>query len=540
MTAESICPLDTLNLLIDDFFTYIHPLCPFPHEPSFREAWKRREDLSNKSFLALLASMIAALVASFPRKPRLDLEAQRKERLFPNHMSLVHRCQHICALARGPAYLDNEHLSVYDAATSYFLALTSNYTKRWRSGRLHFGECLTIIRVLGFHRSVEDVSGAPLGLSEVPGDGMSSPTSDEISVEIGRRIFWTVYVGFKTLEQVGAMYDEILIPPPTSRHPYPPMPLEVDDIHIYPDHIDPQPIGPLPMMAGFNANVRTFSSYDAVTTEEMRWQLDHKVDYGRQKRVLRNSLRQCKDILSSLPTELNLDFQSARPGQRRTGNIYGFSGSRETARSLLSLHGGIDVSLLQQDEEERRHMQYEIQKANIYASSLSTRAYIVEKYWNLVEAQARSRAQPTPSSAPTSPSLSVQTPSTPAIQPTPTSNYDSTAEEFFHEREQIVKDLLIVISSIDQVNMEPNGESFILKIRSIASMLLDAPDSTRGRMEIQTKEYLSTFLQLLIKLERASSTGENGTSGDGAAGQREWNELKEHQAKFVQQDGVHT
>ncbi|EHK97719.1 hypothetical protein M7I_6503 [Glarea lozoyensis 74030] len=61
LNAESICPFETLELLVDDFFTYIHPLCPFPHEPSFRAAFKSRQDLSNPLFLALLASMTGRL-----------------------------------------------------------------------------------------------------------------------------------------------------------------------------------------------------------------------------------------------------------------------------------------------------------------------------------------------------------------------------------------------------------------------------------------------------------------------------------------------
>ena len=56
LNAESICPISVLELLVDDFFTYIHPLAPFPHEPSFRAAFSSREDLKNPSFLALLAS----------------------------------------------------------------------------------------------------------------------------------------------------------------------------------------------------------------------------------------------------------------------------------------------------------------------------------------------------------------------------------------------------------------------------------------------------------------------------------------------------
>ena len=43
----------------------------------------------------------------------------------------------------------------------------------------------------------------------------------------------------------------------------------------------------------------------------------------------------------------------------------------------------------------------------------------------------------------------------------PTSNYDMTEHEFREERESIVKDLLVVLSNIEQVNMEPNADSFV-------------------------------------------------------------------------------
>lgn len=203
LSAESICPVEILDLLINDFFTYIHPLCPFPHEPSFREAWKRREDYNNRPFLALLASMIAALVASFPRKPRLHIKAQRKENMFPNHLSLVHTCWKVCAAARGPGYLESETLSVHDAATSYFLALSGTYTFRWRQGRLYLGECLTILRALGLHKPTENAF-APLGnLPASAGshgsnfEGSRDETRDYITIEMGRRIFWTMFVTFK-------------------------------------------------------------------------------------------------------------------------------------------------------------------------------------------------------------------------------------------------------------------------------------------------------------------------------------------------------
>lgn len=199
LNAESICPLSTLELLIDDFFTYIHPLVPFPHEPSFRAAFKHREDLNNPPFLALLASMVGALVASFPRKPRLHLKAQSREKLFPNSISLVERCHKVAVEARGTGYLDKE-LTVYDAATSYFLGLAGAYTFSWKQCRLYFAEALTIARSLGVHK-IKDAtiySAASTSGSDENGYIRKSPeTVDYIRQEIGRRIFWITFVGVR-------------------------------------------------------------------------------------------------------------------------------------------------------------------------------------------------------------------------------------------------------------------------------------------------------------------------------------------------------
>ena len=469
LSAESICPIETLDLLIDDFFTYIHPLCPFPHEPSFREAWKRREDLSNKSFLALLASMMGALVASFPRKPRLHLKAQKRESLFPNHMSLVHRCQSICSMARGPGYLENENLSVYDAATSYFLALMGVYTFRWRLGRLYFGETLTIIRTLGLHKAKEQahtqLGGLPgaVGSHPATSDSSREQPPDNITVEMGRRIFWTMFVGVKTIQQLGASFAELVMPPPTPSDPYPPLPAEVDDFCIYPTHNEPQPVGLVPIIAGFNANVKVYNSYNGLATMETAWGIDAVIDWERQKRVLQESLRRCKQSIAELPAELTV-FPNSNPfdqqPQQNGGGLYpNFAQPnmmRDPAQALMSPGHRADA---QQSPEERRRMQYEIQKANIHASSLSTRSYIVEKYFNLCEAHDRARSRP--GSGPSSPTGITAAGIDGMLPQAPTSHLDSIGQEMGQERENIVKDLLMVLSSINQVNMEPNGDSFV-------------------------------------------------------------------------------
>lgn len=517
LSAESICPLETLDALIDDFFTYIHPLCPFPHEPSFREAWKRREDLNNRSFLALLASMIGSLVSSFPRKPRLNLKAQKKENLFPNHMSLVYRCQQVCNMARGPGYLENEELSVYDAATSYFLALMGTYTFRWRVGRLYFGECLTIIRTLGLHKPKGQLNSqlgtfpSALGPHSVDHEGSQDQTVDNITLEMGHRIFWTMFVSVKTIQQLGATFGELVMLPPTSTEPYPPLPAEVDDFCIYPTHNEPQPPGLLPMMTGFNANVKVFTSYNPVATMEMAWGIDAAVDWERQKRVLQESLRRCKMAINQLPDELTVKPDPARFGQPTQQDGTGTHGSfappsmaRDPTQSLISPANRVDMDM---SSEDRRRMQYEIQKANIYASSLSTRSYLVDKYFNLCEAHERSRAQRS-GSTPSSPGSGITAAGIDGMLPqAPTSHFDNSLLDMRNEREDIIKDLLVVLGSINQVNMEPNSDSFVSLRMEDLGMHPNSLTCVTDDEDTFYREHAARWTRQSKGASRATSTG---------------------------------
>ena len=119
--AEAIAPFPVLSLLVDDFFAYIHPLVPFPHEPSFRQSLANREDRTSREFLALLAGMIACLVASFPRSARAHLKSQHGPNRFPRAIAMVDRCRAVALEARGPKFTGKEEMTVYDAAASYFL-----------------------------------------------------------------------------------------------------------------------------------------------------------------------------------------------------------------------------------------------------------------------------------------------------------------------------------------------------------------------------------------------------------------------------------
>ncbi|KAF2477935.1 uncharacterized protein BDR25DRAFT_330548 [Lindgomyces ingoldianus] len=542
LSAESICSLPTMNALIDDFFTYIHPLCPFPHEPSFREAWERREDYSNPAFLALLASMIAVLVSSFPRKPRLHLKSQTRDQ-YPSHLSLVDKCREVCAQARGPGYLDRPNLNVYDACTSYFLGLTGAYIFQWRQLRLYFGECLTILRSLGLHKAHEQgytyLGGIPgaVGSHGPNFEGSRDLKLDNITEQIGRRVFWTLFVGAKTMQQLGASFGELAILPSTPSEPLPPLPLEIDDPYVYPQDIMSQPPGVVSLITGFNTNVRIYNSYSTLSTAEMVFGVDELFDWDRQQKILEQSLQRCKQVLDGIPDVLQVQPKDSQHGKfgQRTQPYYPPMPEYVNVRDPTNVFNGME------SQEARRHQQYEIQKANIYASHLSIRSHLVEKYFALLDKHSHARTQAALQGSPSMLTSGLDP------QITDSSGIDGELLEkvMMEEREQVVKDVLVVLGSIDMVNMEPNGDSFTQKIRQIARTLLDVPKERRGSLALQQhQDYLYKFLDVLSKLERVSPEGSDpntngGELADEESELRHWADLRDYQLKFQEQGGIY-
>jgi hypothetical protein len=194
LDAEAIAPMPVLELLVDDFFTYIHPLAPFPHEPTFRQSFANREDRTKPEFLGLLASMIGALAASFPRSAREHLKAQHSTHLFPKAIVMIEKCRDIALLTRGSRWVLKQPKTLDDAATSYFLGLASGYTLQWNASRHFMAETLTLLRELGFSR--------PKHPGELPTFGSDNFAPDpmpfnHVKDQIGKRIFWCLLLGVR-------------------------------------------------------------------------------------------------------------------------------------------------------------------------------------------------------------------------------------------------------------------------------------------------------------------------------------------------------
>jgi hypothetical protein len=275
------------------------------------------------------------------------------------------------------------------------------------------------------------------------------------------------------MQQLGANFGELLIPPPTPSEPYPPLPMEIDDEYIYEKRFVPQPEGITSKLTGFNMGIQIYQTLTPIATMEMAYGVDQVFDWNRQKRILEDALRSVKNVLLSAPRELLLQ-PSTQSGQYELADrqyyppMTDFPGVRANGNDMLQWA----------DAPARRKLQYEIQKANIYASQLGTRSYIVEKYWNLYEVHEQMKANNGGAPYLRSPGLIAA--GLDAMLPnSSTRNYDGIDTLVASERESVVQDLLRMLGSISQVNMEPNSGSFVSQLSflplDIASLWLPSP-----------------------------------------------------------------
>lgn len=464
LSAESICDLQSIEVLIDDYFLYIHPLIPLPHEPTFRAAFANRQDKTDRSFLSLIAAMLETLVASFPRRARRLFTSEQGRVQFPNAGALIDRCHQVFTEARGLGYLDRPS-TLYDAVASYLSGLASAYVYDIRRMRLYFGECVMMLRTLGIHRP--DIH-APVGSAAGAEAAAERRTpADYVYQESGRRLFWLMFVSAMSGRQLDDPEADIMMPPIAYVEMLPPLPQEVDDQYITEHAIYQQPADQVSEMVGFNLNAKIFRAFHTLAALETAFGTDTIYDWERQKQVIKRALLNVKAVTADAPKELQL----------QAVNDFGEWPPTSYDASAYSLQDGtVDQGPLAYPSSRRgslvlpypkRAVQYEIQKANIYATQLATRSYLVERYWNLVEIHERNQA--TPHSGERIPSISTHSSPTggdtkfiSTLGRTPSdTTMDASEQSMAVEREDIIRDLALLLRSINQVNMEPNGLSFV-------------------------------------------------------------------------------
>ncbi|KAJ2904639.1 hypothetical protein MKZ38_007475 [Zalerion maritima] len=540
LDAELIAPYPVLSLLVDDFFTYIHPLIPFPHEPSFRQSFVNREDRTSREYLALLSSMIGCLVASFPRSAREHLKSLRNTNLFPRSITLIDRCRAVAMDARGVGFEAKREMTVYDAATSYFLGLAAGYTFQWQMFRRFMGQTMSIIRENNYHTKRSAIPSYALDFIS-----QQSKPVDHIKEEVGKRVFWVIFVSVRSMAQLGVPQSELLIPPQTASEPYPDLPMEVDDQYILADRVLGQPEGTVSLLKGFNECVRTYLTMGPITSAELCYGLG-SLPWNHQRTMINDGLRDAKQVTLGLPVELQLTPNEGTIPQSASADLED-AGYQYYPPAFPQGQPANDIRhVIAEQPAKRRKIQFEIQKANIFVSQLATRSYYVEKYFNLHDAWRESHKT-------TDNTGNGEESTKEGTSPEEDAETKATDASMLAEREFIVQNLLTVLASISQRNLEPNGASVINKIRQVASTLLNDRPERKGPVAQKAEEYLGQFLDILMKLEKSGRTSTAVVAAAAAAMQpqatgmgdtnmtlqdeeeelRVWADLREYQLKFA-------
>ncbi|KAK7745697.1 hypothetical protein SLS62_009663 [Diatrype stigma] len=432
---------------------------------------------------------------------------------------MIERCRDVALEARGPLFMAAEEMTVEDAATSYLLGLTAAYTLRWKPCKRFMAETMTFVREVSVHRNKGFTPGAP-GSDITSSFGVpSNKPVDHIKDQMTKRIFWVIVAGVRSMTQLGASINDLPLPPPTSQEQYPDQPVEVDDEFIYTDQILPQPEGIPSLITGFNRNICVYTTMNELVGVDMCYGMKF-FDWSAQKNILSNGLSSAKQATEDLPVHLQVKTE---PGQPEPPS-FDYAGMQYHPPAFPDAQPSDDVRRAFAEEPmRRRQLQFEIQKANIYASSLATRSYFVERYLNLRDAErqrrkaeGRANAEEDNVDADAANANGNGCNDGDGIEGDLKDERDAMVAS---ERELIVRNLLTVLTSISQRNLEPNGGSIIYKIRQVASTLLNDAPERKGPVAVQAEEYLAKFLDILMRLEKTGgASAASVASGSGASG----------------------
>ncbi|RKF76839.1 hypothetical protein GcM1_224059 [Golovinomyces cichoracearum] len=503
LSSESICPHSIVELITEDYFTYIHPIYPIPHEPSFRAAFRAREDLKNPGFLALLASLMGLTVLSLPRRARNHFLTHGLKSRFPGSLRLADRCHNVAVEARGAGYLDND-LTVYHGITSCFLGLAAIYKFQWNQARLYFSEALTITKIVGasnFWIDDNQPASHPSETHTTIESHIKPPVKDFIMQEMVRRVFWILFVSIRSIPQLGAQFNDHIIYPNTRTEPYLPLPLEVDDEYIFVDHINTQPPGYLSRVTSNNLNARIYNTLTPLIRMDLICSNEKLFDWNSQKRELEKSLQDVKKVLDDTPREILFSTEPLNGVMSNYDQDYILSQYLQ-ASSAVKQHEDKRV-------DSRKSLQLAVQKANIYASQVATRYQIIEKY-RLIELNKRTRLKVNESSMNIEESGAlvpeVEEESDVNSDPKNLNPCDEALQiKFPEELESIVKEIVNMTCVLSPVSLEAFGGIFRYKMRQLISKIISLPQLCKEPLTSTIDSYMSRFLDHLIKFERIAS-----------------------------------
>jgi hypothetical protein len=143
-------------MIIDDYLTWIYPLVPVVHRPSFRRDLEHQRDVQDSDFLCLIFCICATAVGFLPKMFTKYQSSAGEVSSFTSRTNMINRCYTLCMARRGPYYFDT--ISFQKWAIAYLLQITHLQIDNHNLSRMMEVEAMQIARLLGLHR-VADYQG---------------------------------------------------------------------------------------------------------------------------------------------------------------------------------------------------------------------------------------------------------------------------------------------------------------------------------------------------------------------------------------------
>ena len=413
----------------------------------------RREDLKDSSFLALIASLVGCAVAALPKRAWHHIRSQNPGSCPPNPVLFIERCHTVATQAREANYLDRE-IAPPDHMISYLIAMTGVFTSGWNRARIYLEQALTMSRMLGLskcngpHYTTVDGVAATTQLENGHDLQESLGPTNFLLQEMGRRIFWLIFIAVKRLQQLGMASEELTMLPAVNSRPYPPLPMEVDDRYIMEDRILPQPQGTISELAGFNAIVRLYLSYNKLSIFELADCVVEGPKEELRERLIKQSLHSIQQTVFDLPADLVI-ASGSRIDSPASQLIY-----PPPAQELIpAQQGNFSDGQYQELYAQRRRALLDMQKAEIKATELTSRMHIVKSYYfsSIINSQEPKKEGKPQVSEPASKDGAAS--DSDGLKQSK-DNHNLMEKNMLNEQEEITKQFIGLLSSLNQFSVE--------------------------------------------------------------------------------------
>jgi len=455
--TDDLCNRELLNQIIHDFLQHLYPLIPIIHRPTFLTSLDGNKDIQDKHFLSMLLALCAVTVGIYPGKFREYRCAPTPIR-FQTRREMIDYCYSLCVQLRGPRYFDE--VSHVKWAISYLFYMAYYHIGEHNKSRMIESEAILFARLLELHH-VSAHSGLNL-----------------VETQLRKKAFWLMFYGYVHLQLQNHRKERLAFIDCSMLHDLDLenlLPVPLDDEQITETKYDTYDNASPALTTGFNLRSRLF--WAAVADVSAKHQLNRNIIHCHCTRL--KDPTSYMEHLHSRVLELKYMLDSAPWYLRQWGS-----------RSEDDGHDGLPV---QMDIRERKilNSQFATLRADIHTTHLWLQSIIMD------QADALSL---------------IPNGLSPAW---PDGTHFGSKFDWF-AREDICRQMLLLLCSIPESSLEANGLVLVYKVRDVAVSLFECPFKEAEQPNnvvgpaTRAKKYLQDFTEKLRQLDKSETI--NGIS----------------------------